>query len=146
MEIDKLIEAKEKGKRIIESCNSHAQLRGAKKYVEQYYKNFNDLISYSELNRMINNKDEKLNEMESLKNVMYAGLGLVKHTDEKLREQFDSLVIKGKKLDEEGKNLVNNYFKIIDDIKKDTDEKFTTQLNSNIDKVEEFLQTLKKGV
>jgi polyhydroxyalkanoate synthesis regulator phasin len=146
MEIDKLIEAKEKGKRIIESCNSHTQLRGAKKYVEQYYKNFNDLISYSELNRMINNKDEKLNEMESLKNVMYAGLGLVKHTDEKLREQFDSLVVKGKKLDEEGKNLVNNYFKIIDDIKKETDEKFTTQLNSNIDKVEEFLQTLKKGV
>ncbi len=144
MEINKLIEAKEKGKLIIESCTSRTQLRAAKRYVDQYFKNFNDLISYSELNRMINNKYEKLNGMESLKNVMYAGLGLAKHTDEKLTEQFDALVIKGKKIDEEGKNLVNNYFNIIEDIKKDADEKFTTKINSSIEKVEEFLQQLKK--
>jgi len=144
MEINKLIEAKEKGKLIIESCTSRTQLRSAKRYVDQYYKNFNDLISYSELNRMINNKYEKLNGMESLKNVMYAGLGLAKHTDEKLTEQFDALVVKGKKIDEEGKNLVNNYFTLIDDIKKDADEKFTTKINSSIEKVEEFLQQLKK--
>ena len=110
MEILKLIEAKEKGKLIIESCISTTQLEGAKKYVEQFYKVFNDLTSYSELQIMINNKNEKLKKMDTLKNVMYAGLGLAKHTDDKLREQFDALVAKGKQVDEEGKNLVNNYF------------------------------------
>ena len=144
MEILKLIEAKNKGKLIVEGCVTIAQLDSAKKYVEQFYKIFDDLVSYSELKIMINNKRIKLKEMDTLKNVMYAGIGLAKHTDDKIKEQFDSLVVKGKKLDEEGKNLVNNYFKIIDDIKKDTGEKFTTQLNSNIDKVEEFLQQLKK--
>jgi polyhydroxyalkanoate synthesis regulator phasin len=145
MEINKLIKAKEKGKLIIEGCTSTTQLQTAKRYVDLYYKNFNDLVSYSELNRLINNKYEKLNEMESLKNVMYAGLGLIQHTDEKLKEQFDALVIKGKKIDEEGKNLVNNYFKTIEEIHKEADEKFATQLNSNIEKVQEFLNKLKSN-
>jgi len=144
MEILKLIEAKEKGKLIIESCISTTQLEGAKKYVEQFYKVFNDLTSYSELQIMINNKNEKLKKMDTLKNVMYAGLGLAKHTDDKLREQFDALVVKGKQVDEEGKNLVNNYFNLVEDLKKNVDEKLTDGLNTNIDKVEEFLQTLKK--
>ena len=144
MEILKLIEAKEKGKLIIESCISTTQLEGAKKYVEQFYKVFNDLTSYSELQIMINNKNEKLKKMNTLKNVMYAGLGLAKHTDDKLREQFDALVVKGKQVDEEGKNLVNNYFNLVEDLKKNVDEKLTDGLNTNIDKVEEFLQTLKK--
>tara|TARA_R110000824_G_scaffold120384_2_gene275713 strand:+ start:403 stop:837 length:435 start_codon:yes stop_codon:yes gene_type:complete len=144
MEILKLIEAKEKGKLIIESCNSLIQLDGATKYVEQFYKKFDDLVSYSELKIIINNKKKKLKEMDTLKNVMYAGLGLAKHTDDKLREQFDALVVKGKKVDEEGKNLVNNYFNLVEDLKKNTDEKFTESLNTNIDKVEEFLQKLKK--
>jgi len=144
MEILKLIEAKEKGKLIIESCISTTQLEGAKKYVEQFYKVFNDLTSYSELQIMINNKNEKLKKMDTLKNVMYAGLGLAKQTDDKLREQFDALVAKGKQVDEEGKNLVNNYFNLVEDLKKNVDEKLTDGLNTNIDKVEEFLQTLKK--
>ena len=144
MEILKLIEAKEKGKLIIESCISTTQLEGAKKYVEQFYKVFNDLTSYSELQIMINNKNEKLKKMDTLKNVMYAGLGLAKHTDDKLREQFDALVAKGKQVDEEGKNLVNNYFNLVEDLKKNVDEKLTEGLNTNIDKVEEFLQKLKK--
>jgi len=105
---------------------------------------FNDLTSYSELQIMINNKNEKLKKMDTLKNVMYAGLGLAKHTDDKLREQFDALVAKGKQVDEEGKNLVNNYFNLVEDLKKNVDEKLTDGLNTNIDKVEEFLQTLKK--
>jgi polyhydroxyalkanoate synthesis regulator phasin len=144
MEINKLIEAKEKGKLVIESCNSTIQLKAAKKYVDNYYKKFNDLVSYSELNRMINNKYEKIHEMNSLKDVMYAGLGLIKHTDEKLTEQFDALVAKGKQVDVDGKNLVDNYFKIIEDLKSEADKKFSEKLNSNIDKVEEFLQQLKK--
>ena len=82
--------------------------------------------------------------METLKNVMYAGLGLAKHTDDKLRDQFDALVVKGKKIDVEGKNLVNNYFNLVEDLKKNVNEKFTESLNTNIDKVDEFLQKLKK--
>ena len=82
--------------------------------------------------------------METLRNVMYAGLGLVKHTDDKLRDQFDALVVKGKKIDVEGKNLVNDYFNLVEDLKKNVDEKFTESLNANIDKVDEFLQKLKK--
>lgn len=144
MEILKLIEAKEKGKSIIEGCISTNQLDSAKKYVEQFYKVFNDLVSYSELQIMINNKNEKLKKMDTLKNVMYAGLGLAKHTDDKLREQFDALVAKGKQVDEEGNNLVNNYFNLVEDLKKNVDEKLTESLNTNIDKVEEFLQKLKK--
>lgn len=142
MEILKLIEAKEKGKLIIESCNSIPQLNVAIKYVERFYKVFDDLVSYSELKLIINNKNKKLKEMDTLKNMMYAGLGLVKHTDDKLRKQFDSLVVKGKQKDD--KNLVKNYFNLVEDIKNNVDEKLTKRLNSNIDKVEEFLQQLKK--
>ena len=144
MEILKLIEAKEKGKLIIESCISTTQLEGAKKYVEQFYKVFNDLTSYSELQIMINNKNEKLKKMNTLKNVMYAGMGLAKHTDDKIKEQFDALVAKGKMVDKEGKNLVKGYFDIVEDLKKEADEKLTKSLNSNLDKVEEFLQNLKR--
>ena len=81
--------------------------------------------------------------MENLKNVMYAGLGLAKQTEDQLKDGFDLLVVKGKRIDEEGQNLVNQYFKIIEDIKKDADKKFNTKLNASIDKVEEFLQELK---
>ena len=41
MEIIELIEAKEKGEKIIESCLSHQQLRAAKKYVDRYYEKYN---------------------------------------------------------------------------------------------------------
>ena len=118
MEILKLIEAKEKGKLIIESCTSLTQLEGAKKYVDNFHKIFGDLVSYSELKIIINNKKKNLKEMNTLKTVMYAGLGLAKHTDDKVREQFDSLVAKGKQADKDGKNLVNNYFNLVEDLKK----------------------------
>jgi len=144
MEILKLIEAKNKGKLIVESCVTITQLDSAKKYVEQFYKIFDDLVSYSELKIMINNKRIKLKEMNTLKNVMYAGMGLAKHTDDKIKEQFDALVAKGKMVDKEGKNLVKGYFDIVEDLKKEADEKLTKSLNSNIDKVEEFLQNLKR--
>jgi|TARA_R110000824_G_scaffold113599_5_gene263362 hypothetical protein len=60
MEIKKLIKAKEKGKLIIDSCISLDQLGIAKRYVDQFYMVFNDLVSYSNLNILINNKREKL--------------------------------------------------------------------------------------
>ena len=39
--------------------------------------------------------------MENLKDIMYAGLGLVKHTETQLKEKYDSLVAKGKRVDDE---------------------------------------------
>jgi len=82
--------------------------------------------------------------MITLKDIMYAGLGLAKHTDKKLKDQFDSLVTEGKKVDAEGKNLVKGYLQIIEDIKENTDKKFSESLNSKIEKVEEFLQNIKR--
>jgi len=82
--------------------------------------------------------------MDNLKDIMYAGLGLAKQTETQIKETYDVLVAKGKRVDEEGKNLVNNYFNLVEDLKKNVDEKLTDGLNTNIDKVEEFLQTLKK--
>ena len=144
MEIKNLIKAKEKGKLIIDSCLSIDQLDTAKRYVDQFYMRFNDLVSYSDLNILINNKKEKLKDMITLKDIMYAGLGLAKHTDKKLKDQFDSLVTEGKKVDAEGKNLVKGYLQIIEDIKENTDKKFSESLNSKIEKVEEFLQNIKR--
>jgi len=54
------------------------------------------------------------------------------------------LVTEGKKVDAEGKNLVKGYLQIIEDIKENTDKKFSESLNSKIEKVEEFLQNIKR--
>jgi hypothetical protein len=60
MEIYKLIEAKQKGKDIIESCIRIEHLDAAQRYIDRFYKVFEDLLSYQELERMINNKYEKI--------------------------------------------------------------------------------------
>jgi polyhydroxyalkanoate synthesis regulator phasin len=144
MEIHKLIKAKEKGKLVIDSCLSIDQLEFARIYVEQFYTKFNDLVSYSELNILINNKKEKLKEMKTLKNIMYAGLGLMHQADDKLKGQFNMLVDKGKKIDKKGNNLVKEYFKIIDVIKESMGKKFSEEINSKIERIEDFLQTIKR--
>ena len=64
--------------------------------------------------------------------------------DNKLKEQFDSLVTEGKKVDAEGKNLVKGYLQIMEEIKESTDKKISESLNSKIEKVEEFLQNIKR--
>ena len=73
--------------------------------------------------------------MENFKNVMYAGLGLAKQTNDQVKEKFDTLVEKGKKADVEGKNVVGDLFKIIDEGKDKVHEKF--------EEVESFIKGLK---
>ena len=82
--------------------------------------------------------------METLKNVMYAGIGLAHHTEDKMKEKFNVLVEKGKEVDAEGKNIVGDLLKSLDELKETTNEKYSEVLNDNIEKVESFLQTLKK--
>ena len=78
--------------------------------------------------------------MEALKDLMYAGLGLAKQTETQVKETFDALVAKGKRADEEGKNLVNDFFKTVEDGKETLQDKVTPIL----EKAEEFIQKYKK--
>jgi len=82
--------------------------------------------------------------MDNLKNALYAGLGLAKQTEDQVKEKFDLLVAKGKRVDTEGKHLISDLFEALTEVKKKHDEKFVETLNDSIDKVEELLQTLKK--
>tara|TARA_R100000805_G_C3554547_1_gene65296 strand:- start:326 stop:562 length:237 start_codon:yes stop_codon:yes gene_type:complete len=78
--------------------------------------------------------------MENLKDIMYAGLGLAKHTETQLKEKYDILVAKGKRVDDEGKNLVNDLFKTLEEGKEKLGEKYNDQLT----KLEEYIGALKK--
>ena len=78
--------------------------------------------------------------MELLKNLMYAGLGLAKQTETQFKENFDALVAKGKRTDEEGKNIVSDFFKTIEDGKGTIQDK----VNPIIEKTEDFIQKYKK--
>ena len=71
---------------------------------------------------------------------MYAGLGLAKQTETQVKETFDALVAKGKRADEEGKNLVNDFFKTVEDGKETLQDKVTPIL----EKAEELIQKYKK--
>ena len=52
--------------------------------------------------------------METLKNIMYAGIGLAHHTEDKMKEKFNVLVEKGKEVDAEEKNIVGDLLKSLD--------------------------------
>ena len=54
--MDNIIIAKNKGKKIIESCENDEQLDSAKKYVKLYAKATKDLVGESELEIMILSK------------------------------------------------------------------------------------------
>ena len=56
--------------------------------------------------------------METLKNVMYAGIGSAHHTEDKMKEKFNVLVEKGKEVDAEGKNIVGDLLKTLDELKE----------------------------
>ena len=77
--------------------------------------------------------------MKNLKDVMYAGLGLAKQTETQIKETYDVLVAKGKRVDEEGKNIINDLFKSIEEGK----EKLGDKYNEHLTKVEEFISELK---
>ena len=52
--------------------------------------------------------------METLKNVLYAGVGLAQHTEDKMKENFNTLVEIGIQVDAEGINIVVDLFKSLD--------------------------------
>jgi len=53
------IKAKDKTKRVIESCITDEHYEVAKRMLEQYNNKFEDFVGYNELKRLINqNKDE----------------------------------------------------------------------------------------
>merc|ERR1711981_1062951 len=83
------------------------------------------------------NKKEKNNKkikiMDLIKTLAYAGLGLAKQTNDKMKTQFDELVEGGKKTDTEGKNLVGDFFKTVDSTK----EELEVQISKGKNKMEE---------
>ena len=78
--------------------------------------------------------------MDNLKDIMYAGLGLAKQTETQIKETYDVLVAKGKRVDEEGKNVINDLFKTLEEGKEKLGEKYNDHLN----KVEDYITKLKK--
>ena len=78
--------------------------------------------------------------MEALKDLMYAGLGLAKQTETQVKETFDVLVAKGKRTDEEGKNLVGDFFKTVENGTDTLQDK----VNPILEKAEELIRKYKK--
>lgn len=60
MEILELLNAKDKAKKVIESCDTFEQLSGAEKFVTLFYKRFESLLDKSELDNLIKNKRDEL--------------------------------------------------------------------------------------
>ncbi len=59
MTLIKQIKAKDKTKRVIESCITDEHYEVAKRMLEQYNNKFEDFVGYNELKRLINqNKDD----------------------------------------------------------------------------------------
>ena len=60
MTLIKQIKAKDKTKRVIESCITDEHYEVAKRMLEQYNNKFEDFVGYNELKRLINqNKDDE---------------------------------------------------------------------------------------
>ena len=84
--------------------------------------------------------------MDLIKTLAYAGLGLAKQTNDKMKTQFDEFVEVGKKSDIEGKNLVGDFFKTVDT----TREEFESQAQAleraeaRITELEELISKLEK--
>lgn len=78
--------------------------------------------------------------METIKKLMYAGLGLVKHTDDVVKEKFNEFVESGKQIDEEGKNLINDLFKTLDESK----EKIGDVTLDQIQKIDDIVRKMTK--
>ena len=78
--------------------------------------------------------------MDTLKNIIYAGVGLASTTTEKIKETIDELIEKGKISDTEGK-------KIIDDFLNSTEDKraeFENKLKKTGEKISEKFDFLNK--
>ena len=53
------IKAKNKTKKVIESCDSKEQYEVAKRMLEYYNNKFEDFVGYNELKRLINQKKDE---------------------------------------------------------------------------------------
>lgn len=69
--------------------------------------------------------------METLKNIVYAGVGLAMTTSEKIKETVNDLVEKGKISDTEGKKIIDDIFKTTES----TMEEFETKVKTMTDKI-----------
>ena len=78
--------------------------------------------------------------MEAIKNLIYAGIGLAKHTDETMKEKFNDFVETGKKVDAEGANLLNDLFNSLDESK----EKMGNVALDQVQKIDEIIRKMTK--
>ncbi len=78
--------------------------------------------------------------MDTLKNFIYAGIGLASSTSEKIKSTIDELVEKGKISDTEGKKIVDDFFKSTSELKDD----FEDRVKSFSNELTERFEFLKK--
>jgi len=76
--------------------------------------------------------------MDLLKNLAYAGLGLLESTDSKIKEQFAELVKKGKEADEK-EMWISDFFKAASEL--DTTTK--TKYNESLETLEKLITKMK---
>lgn len=61
--------------------------------------------------------------METIKNIIYAGVGLASQTSDKIKETINDLVEKGKISDTEGKKIMDNIFQSTESTREDIESK-----------------------
>jgi polyhydroxyalkanoate synthesis regulator phasin len=83
--------------------------------------------------------------MDTIKTLAYAGLGLAKQTNDKLKIQFDELVEAGKKADTEGKNLVGDFFKTIDSTKEDLENQIA-KTKTKLEETFPFIKDMEESI
>ena len=69
--------------------------------------------------------------MEKFKEIIYVGLGIAKETKEKLQEQYDRYLAKGKR--EDGLYMVEDIFSRIKDTGDSVKEKVENRVNGLLD-------------
>jgi polyhydroxyalkanoate synthesis regulator phasin len=84
--------------------------------------------------------------MENVKDIFYAGLGLAKKTEDTVKESFDVLVAKGKRVDAKGNNLIKKYFNLVEKTAEEHKTKINEKLVDHLDKVEEFIVKVKSDI
>ena len=83
--------------------------------------------------------------MDTIKTLAYAGLGLAKQTNDKLKIQFDELVEAGKKADTEGKNIVGDFFKTIDSTKEDLENQIA-KTKTKLEETFPFIKDMEESI
>ncbi len=74
--------------------------------------------------------------MDTIKNLIYAGVGLASLAADKVKTVVDELVNKGKISDEEGKRIVKEFFENTDSKKDEWESKFKSAAETVIEKFE----------